>query len=1149
MKVLQALLAAVFYCACGTSVSAQMSNPAAGQPDPLPKLTKEEVQKRLKDLEQSPQVAEAAKTELGKHYKQALELLAAAEQSAAKIAAANTDADEAPRRISEVKRQRSEPATDPAPQPPRDAKLPELDRLLAESESQLGESREALARLEADVKRRTELKQRLPKLTADASQKLEQIRKQLVAPATASESAETALARRTELEAHASALEQELAWYQSVARQNTAVAEFVPLALDLAQRDATRAEKLVAAWRKIVADRRKVESENQARAARRHIDKTDPALKQLALHNAALAERRLKVAGEIERTAAERGAVESQLTALAAEFAATRERVQIAGLTSTVGLLLRHQKAGLPDLSERRRRIDTIEVEAPRLQLELMELADERQAVRDLDAAVDRVMQGLDLATRRSLTEEAAGTIRDLLQTKRDYLDALLGDYQTYLEHVGAVELGARKLVVQADEFRDFLAEHVLWIRSMEPIRPADARDFGRAVVEIATELTTPAGAGAMAREIGEHPVGSAALVAGLPLLFFFRRWVRGRLRRLGELAASASRQRFGGTLEVLVLTILLASLWPGVLGLAAWRLAAIAPPSDLLLALAAGLGHTALVFWTAELLRQVCRWRGLAELHFGWPSRSLAFFRRHLSRAMLIGLPLLLVATWLEHFHGRAGVDPSGRILFMAGMVVVAWLAHRVFSPGTGIFSNTHGAAFSGWQRLRHVWYGFMVGTPLALAVLAAVGYYYTAQQLASRLEASMWLGIGLVTLHALVRRWVVIVGRRLRIKQVLQQHKAGGRAAPDGNSITRHGSTELMLNTPLDVAAVSLQVRQLLSAVLAVGLLVGGWVVWRDVLPALRVLDRVPLWTHVVEQTQSITGPAGEPQIRKIERELPTTLGHLVIALVVVGGGVLAWRNIPGLLAMTVLERLPVNHGGRHATTALARYVVLVAAGVSAFRLIGVGWSSVQWLVAAMTVGLGFGLQEIFANFVSGLIILFERPVRVGDIVTVGGGTGTVTQIRMRATTITDSDRKEFIVPNKKFITDEVVNWTLSDPITRVVIRVGIAYGSDTQLAQRLLLRAARKHPLVVDEPEPTALFAGFGPSTLDFELRVFIPNREVYAAVLHDLNTAIDRSFRDAKIEIAFPQQDLHIRSLPAGLAVQTIPPPAERAADAA
>jgi potassium efflux system protein len=210
------------------------------------------------------------------------------------------------------------------------------------------------------------------------------------------------------------------------------------------------------------------------------------------------------------------------------------------------------------------------------------------------------------------------------------------------------------------------------------------------------------------------------------------------------------------------------------------------------------------------------------------------------------------------------------------------------------------------------------------------------------------------------------------------------------------------------------------------------------------------------------------------------------------------------------------------------------------------GIGWSSVQWLVAAMTVGLGFGLQEIFANFVSGIIILFERPVRVGDIVTVGGGTGTVTQIRMRATTITDSDRKEFIVPNKKFITDEVINWTLSDPITRVVIRVGIAYGSDIQLAHRLLLRAAKKHPLVVDEPEPTALFAGFGPSTLDFELRAFIPNRDAHATVLHDLNTAIDRSFRDAKIELAFPQQDLHIRSLPPGFVQQHEIKPATEAA---
>jgi potassium efflux system protein len=1092
-----------------------------------PTLTKDDVQRRLKDLEQS-QAAEAVKSDATKRYKQALDWLTAAEQFTANIAAADADAEAAPRRVQEIKNQQSEPPAEQPPSPPRDATLGELERQLAEAESRLSESRESLDRLEADVKRRTDLKTRLPKLTADASQKLEALRKQLAAAPIAGELPEAALARRTELEANAIAVAQELAWYQAIARQGAAVTEWTPLALDLAQRKATRAEKQAAAWRRIVADRRKLESENQARAARRDIAKTHPALRQLAHRNAALAERRLKVAGEIERTAAERSAVESQVAALTAEFAATRQKVAVAGLTSTVALVLRHQRAALPDLTERRQRIETIEVEAPRLHLELLDLEAERQTVRDLDVATQNVIRGLDISTQRSLPDEATETIRDLLKAKRDYLDALLGDYQTYLEHTGAVELGTRKLVDQAEAFGDYLAENVLWMRSMEPVRLADADELRKSLVEVLRRSAAPVIDGTLIRVIADYPVQNIVFVVSLAALWVVRRRLRTRLRRLGEAAAGVSRQRFRSTLEVLALTMVLASLWPGVMFFLAWRLAAANSSSDLVLAFSAGLNNTALVFWTAELLRQICRPRGLAELHFGWPARGLATFRRRLTRMMVIALPLLLLGTVLERLHDRAGLDPAARIVFILGMIVIAAFAQRVLSPSQGSFATKGAGTTSGWRRFRRVWQFLAVGTPLALAVLAGIGYYYTAQQLAVRLQASVWMGIALVILHALVLRWVVIVGRRLRIKQVLHQHETAG-ATSDQSSHFRRGA-DATVCAPLDVAAVGLQVRQLLSAGLAVGLLIGGWIVWRDVLPALHVLDRVPLWTHVVTETQSIPGPSGEPLVRKVEREAATTLGHLVIAVVIVAGAVLAWRNIPGLLAMTVLERLPLNHGGRHAATALSRYVVLIAAGTTTFRLLGIGWANIQWLAAAMTVGLGFGLQEIFANFVSGLIILFERPVRVGDVVTVGGGTGTVTQIRMRATTITDSDRKELIVPNKKFITDEVINWTLSDPITRLVIRVGIAYGSDTQLAQRLLLKTARKHPLVLDEPEPSALFASFGASTLDFELRVFVPNREAHGVVQHDLNTAIERAFRDAKIEIAFPQQDLHIRSLP-------------------
>lgn len=137
-------------------------------------------------------------------------------------------------------------------------------------------------------------------------------------------------------------------------------------------------------------------------------------------------------------------------------------------------------------------------------------------------------------------------------------------------------------------------------------------------------------------------------------------------------------------------------------------------------------------------------------------------------------------------------------------------------------------------------------------------------------------------------------------------------------------------------------------------------------------------------------------------------------------------------------------------------------------------------QWLAAALSVGLGFGLQEIFGNFVSGLIILFERPVRIGDTVTIGTFSGTVSKIRIRATTITDFDRKEVIIPNKAFVTERLINWSLSDTVTRVVIRLGVAYGSDLDKVKEVLLKAAHDHPKVMQEPAPAVFFTTFGAST---------------------------------------------------------------------
>ena len=159
----------------------------------------------------------------------------------------------------------------------------------------------------------------------------------------------------------------------------------------------------------------------------------------------------------------------------------------------------------------------------------------------------------------------------------------------------------------------------------------------------------------------------------------------------------------------------------------------------------------------------------------------------------------------------------------------------------------------------------------------------------------------------------------------------------------------------------------------------------------------------------------------------------------------------------------------------------------------------------------------------------MLFERPIRIGDVVTVDDVTGVVSRIRTRATTITDWDRKEYVIPNKEFITGRMLNWTLSDKVNRIVLNIGIAYGSDVEQAKKILHEICLEHPLTLESPQTIVSFEGFGDNTLNLVVRTYLPNLDNRLGVIDDLHTRINQSFENAGIEIAFPQRDLHLRSI--------------------
>jgi potassium efflux system protein len=235
---------------------------------------------------------------------------------------------------------------------------------------------------------------------------------------------------------------------------------------------------------------------------------------------------------------------------------------------------------------------------------------------------------------------------------------------------------------------------------------------------------------------------------------------------------------------------------------------------------------------------------------------------------------------------------------------------------------------------------------------------------------------------------------------------------------------------------------------------------------------------------------------------------------------------RNIPGMLELLLLKRLPLDSGSRYAITTIFRYIILVAGVILALNYLKIPWSKYSWLVAAASVGLGFGLQEIVANFVSGLIILLERPVRVGDVVTIDGTTGIVSRIQIRATTVTNWDNQELVVPNKDLITGKLMNWTLSSVVNRLSIKVGVAYGTDVDKVHRLIKNVAVDNPHVLNDPAPLVTFEEFGDSSLNFTLRCCITAIEKRFVIVHEINRAINEVLAREGIVIPFPQRDVHM-----------------------
>ncbi len=1011
----------------------------------------------------------------------------------------------------------------------------ELEQRLQKEQAQLSAAKDLQAGWNDQLKKQKDLIGHLPKDIADTKARLKTVNEELQNQPAAGDPALITESRRLMLLTEQSKLKAEIKLYEQQLNSHEVLVSLARAELDLATREVAKHEDLTKAWQTEVTAQVQQDAAKEIQEAEAAKDKAPElatALKDQYDINIALSEKVAKLAEKVTAVTNHLDQVSNQLKEIEEDFALATERVQSLVLTETIGLALRRQRQLLPSVDKYQRGSSERKMKMSEIREIQYGLERQRRELVDIESKADEIIDSL-VYLKPEVADTLRPEVRNLLIDRRQLLEKLQTGYNQYFKGLQNLEFAEQQLVTKAEAYADFLDAHLVWIRSSSIINLTDLKNS----LEVLHTLVNPANWRLFADDMTDSfRDSSARWVLGflvIAVLLLGRRRARREISSAAEKVQKPREDHIILTVWVLVLTVYLAVGFPALMFFMGRQLLQIPGSYDFTRAVATGLVSAAPYLALLRFFYHLVRRNGLAHVHFRWHEAIRKALRRNLIWITPIEVLTAFLVYTMTAVREIAFGDSMAKLALIAQLIALTAFFGWILRFSGGIVTTLLKQSPTGWlARLRHIWWTVAVGFPLFLAALVASGYFLSALQLRIYMGLTIALVLGLTVLNSLALRWLTLARQRLARREALRKRKAQ-QAADRSAAETDEDRLQLPAEPEIGLVEIGEQTQTLLRTVMFVLVAIGLWAIWEPVFPAFGILDDIHLWSY-----SGVVDGVATP--------VPISLANLIMAVVVVVITVIASRNLPGLLEITILNRLPMDAGALYALTNVSRYAITTIGIILAFNTIGFRWSSVQWLIAALGVGLGFGLQEIVANFICGLIVLFERPFRVGDTVTIGETDGTVARIRIRATTIVDWDRKELIVPNKEFITGRLINWSLSDPVTRFKIYVGIAYGSDTELAEKLLLKVLHENPMVLNDPKPSAYFLGFGDNSLNFELRLFINNIDYRLPVQHELHKAIDREFRKAGIVIAFPQRDVHFDA-DQPLKVQMVPGNAGKTAD--
>ncbi|SFN34209.1 miniconductance mechanosensitive channel MscM [Xenorhabdus japonica] len=780
-------------------------------------------------------------------------------------------------------------------------------------------------------------------------------------------------------------------------------------------------------------------------------------------------------------------------------FNTIREQAQWLNSSAALSESLRAQFTSIP----KTQKIQQIDKDIAELRLSRLKYENMRENIQQLFSWQTSPLYN-------SLTPKQKETYNSSIRTQEKLLTSLLSVYDNKILELTKLKVTTSQLNDVLKEVKDVTHRYLFWVVNVDPI----SLNYPLLVVQDLTRLLSLDTFSQLGVAILEMLTTQNTLLylLGTLLLVFFsissHRQYHAFLERSSNRIGKVTQDHFSLTMRTVFWSIVAASplpmLWSAIgYGLKnAWQYPIIVAIGD-------GISATTPILWVFMLSAAFAHPNGLFIAHFRWPEERIKRAMRFYRLSIFLIVPLMMAVIAFNYYDDSKFISTLGRLCFIMLCIALSLVTNSLKRAGVPLYMDKHG---SGENIFSSVLWWILLSAPILAALASTLGYLQTSQALLVRLETSVAIWFFLLVIYHIVRRWMLIQRRKIAFERAKQRRAdiLAQRAKSEEDSTNINSSVEgsIEVEEPvIDLDAISAQSLGLVRSILAMIALVSLILLWSELHSAFSFLENIRLWNV----STTING------VNSIQ---PITVGSVLIAILVIVITTQLVRNLPALLELALLQHLVLSPGTGYAITTLTKYSITLIGGLVGFSLVGIEWSKLQWLVAAMGVGLGFGLQEIFANIISGLIILFEKPIRIGDTVTIRGLTGSITKINTRATTLSDWDKKEIIVPNKAFITEQFINWSLSDTITRIVLTIPVPADVDSIRATDILTTAAKSSPLILDNPVPEVYLVDLQQGIQIYELRAYAAEMGHRMPARHEIHQHVLQEFRKHDITLPFP-----------------------------